>query len=104
MGKRLNDSSSVDEIDILIRSVNVSTRSNETKGDDLGIWVLFLKFIKEGDGASFSESSIVLSIKVLLTCSVESIVKPGLKCLLNPTVACMATVKSNLSVIRNISG
>lgn len=66
MGKGLDDLADIDEVDLLVGSVNVGLRAANTKRNDLGSRVFALKFLKEGDRTAFSECANLLATEVLL--------------------------------------
>lgn len=49
MSKSLDDLADVDEIDLLVGSMNVGLRAADTEGNNLGSGILALKFLQEGD-------------------------------------------------------
>lgn len=102
MSESLNNLADINKIDFLIRSMDVGFRSTNSKSDDLSCRIFALKFFKERNRSTFTEGTNRLSTEVLLRSLLETILEPSFKSLLLPSTACMASLKCNFSIVRNI--
>jgi hypothetical protein len=66
MGKSLDDLAYIDEVDLLVGTMDVRLRSTNTQSNDLGSGVFALKLFKEGNGSTLTKGSDLLSLEVLL--------------------------------------
>ena len=57
VSESLDDLADIDEVDLLVGSVNVGLWSAAAEGDNLSLWVLSLEFLEEGDRATFTEGT-----------------------------------------------
>jgi hypothetical protein len=102
MGKSLDDLANIDEVDLLVGTMDVRLRSANTQSNDLGSWVFALKLFKEGNGSTLTKGSDLLSLEVLLGCLLEAILQPAFKLFLLPSTAGVATLNGNLCIVGNI--
>jgi len=102
MSKSLDYLANINQVNLLIGTVNVRLGAAHTKSNDLSVRVLALELLEERNGAAFTESAEGKIAEVFLGGLLEATLKPTLEGLLLPATTSVATLEGDLGVVGDI--